>query len=47
MYSWVNSGSITFSPLLPVLPSGVSLEIAANFLLFLNVAIFLEGKSCQ
>ena len=47
MYSWVNSGSSTFCPLLPLLPSGVSLETAANFLLFLNVAIFLEGNSCQ
>ena len=45
MYSWVNSGSSTFCPLLPLLPSGVSLETAANFLLFLNIAILLEGKS--
>ena len=45
--SWVNSGSSTFCPLLLLLPSGVSLETAANFLLFLNVAILLEGKSCQ
>ena len=42
-----NSGSSTFCPLLLLLPSGVSLETAANFLLFLNVAILLEGKSCQ
>ena len=35
------SGSSKFCPLLP---SGVSLESAANFLLFLSVAIFLEGK---
>ena len=47
MLSWVNSGSSTFCPLLLLLPSGVSLETAANFLLFLNVAILLEGKSCQ
>ena len=45
MLSWANSGSSTFLPLLLLLLSGVSLETAANFLLFLNVAIFLEkGK---
>ena len=42
MYSWVNSGSSTFCRLLPLLPSGVSFETGANFLLFLNLAIFLE-----
>ena len=47
MYSWVNSGSSTVCPLLLLLPSGVSLETAANFLLFVNVAILLQGKSCQ
>ena len=44
MQSWVDSGSSTFCPLLLLLTSGVSPETAANFLLFLNVAIFLEGK---
>ena len=47
MYSWVDSGSSTFCALLPLLPSGVSLETAANFLLFLNVAILLRKNSCQ
>ena len=36
--------SSTLRLLIPLLPSGVSLETAANFLLFLNVAIFLEAK---
>ena len=44
MYSWLNSRSSTFCPLLPLMPSGVSLETAANFLLFRIVAIFLEEK---
>ena len=44
MYSWVNSGSSRVYHLLLLQPSGVSLETAANFFLFLRVAIFLERE---
>ena len=40
-----HTGSSTFCPLLLLLPSGVSLKTAANFLVFLNLAIFFEGKN--
>ena len=44
IYSWVNSGSRTCGALSPLVLSGVSLETAANFLLFLNVAIKFGEK---
>ena len=44
IYSWVSSGSRTFGALPLLVLSGVSLETAANFLLFLNVAIKLGEK---
>ena len=47
MYSWVSSGSRTFGALPLLVFSGVSLETAANFLLFLNVAIKLGKRFSQ
>ena len=41
------SWSSTFCALQLLLPSGVSLETAANFLLFLKVAILLRENCCQ
>ena len=45
MYSWAISGSSVFYDWLFFVFSGVSLETAANFLLFLNVAIILRKSS--
>ena len=49
IYSWVSSGSRTFGALPLLVLSGVSLETAANFLLFLNVAMLLGENlfSCE
>ena len=47
MYSWANSGSSVFCDRLFLVFSGVSLETAANFLLFPNVAKILREKFCQ
>ena len=45
MYSWVSSGSSVFCALLFLAPSGVSLETADNFPLFLNVSMLLREIS--
>ena len=47
MYSWSISGSNVFSDWLVLVFSGVSLETAADFLLFLKVAMILREKFCQ
>ena len=47
MYSWANPGSSVFCDWLFLVFVGVSLEIAANFPLFLNVAMILREKFCQ
>ena len=49
IYSWVSSGSRTLGAFPLLVLSGVSLETAANFLLFLNVAILLGENlfSCE
>ena len=44
---WAISGSIVFRDWVFLVFSGVSLETAANFLLFLNVAMLLSEKLCQ
>ena len=44
MYSWAISGSSVFCDWLFLVLSGVSLETAASFLLFLIVAMILKGK---
>ena len=46
MYSWAIPGSSVFCHWLFLVFSGVSLETAANFLLFFKVAMIL-GESCQ
>ena len=47
MYSWAIPGPSVFSEWLFLVFSGVSLETAANFLLFLKVAMILREKFCQ
>ena len=47
MYSWVVSGSSEFRDWVSLVFSGVSLETAASFLLFFNVAINLREKISQ
>ena len=47
MYSWAISGSSVFCDWLFLVFSGVSLETAANFLLFLKVVIILRETFCQ
>ena len=47
MYSSAIPGSSVFCDRLFLVFSGVSLETAANFLLFLNVAMILKEKLCQ
>ena len=45
MYSWANSGSSVFCDWLSLAFSGVSLETAANFLLFLKMPWYWGKKS--
>ena len=47
MYSWAISRSIEFLHWVFLVFSGVSLETAANFLLFLKVATIMREKFCQ
>ena len=47
MYSWAISGSSVFWEWLFLVFSGVTLETAASFLLFLKVAMILREKFCQ
>ena len=47
MYSWAISGSSVFCDWLFLVFSSVSLETAANFLLFLKFAMILREKFCQ
>ena len=47
MYSWAIAGSSVLCDWLFLVFSGVSLETAANFLLFLKVAMILREKFCQ
>ena len=47
MYCWAISGSSVFCDWLFLVFSGVSLETAANFSLFLKVAMILREKFCQ
>ena len=47
MYSWAIPGSSVLRDWLFLVISGVSLETAAQFLLFLNVAMILREKLCQ
>ena len=47
MYSWAIPGSNVFRDWLFLVISGVSLETAANFLLFLNFSMILREKLCQ
>ena len=47
MYSWAISGLSVFCDWPFLVFSGVSLETAANFLLFLKVAMILREKFCQ
>ena len=47
IYSWAIPESSVFCDWLFLVFSGVSLETAASFLLFLNLAIFLSEKLCQ
>ena len=47
VYCWANSGSSVFCDRLFVVFSGVSLETAANFFLFLNVTMILREKLYQ
>ena len=47
IYSWAISESSVFCGWLFLVFSGVSLEIADNFLLFLKVAMILREKFCQ
>ena len=47
MYSWDNSESSVFCDRLFLAFSGVSLETAANFLLFLSVAMIRREKFCK
>ena len=47
MYSWAISGSSVFCDWLFLVFSGVSLETAANFRLFLKVAKILKETFCQ
>ena len=47
VYSWAISGSTAFRDWLFLVFSGVSLETAVGFLLFLKVAMILREKFCQ
>ena len=47
MYSWAIAGSSVFCDWLFLVFSGVSIETAAIFLLFLKVAMTLKEKFCQ
>ena len=47
MYSWALSGSIVFRDWVILVFSGVSLETAAKFLLFLKFAMTLREKLCR
>ena len=47
MYSWAISGLSVFCDWLFFVFSGVFLETAANFLLFVKIAIILREKFCQ
>ena len=47
MYYWAIPGSTVFCDWLFLVTSGVSLKIAANFFLFLNVAMVLREKLCH
>ena len=47
MYCWATPGSSAFCDWVFLVFSGVSLETATNFLLFLKIAMILRKKFCQ